>query len=119
SWVLERDRRVTRWISPEGLTLSVALVPHEYVERGNVGGLLGDAISWDQELLKPVTDREVLHYKILGGQPVAFQHDVLQSDGSWQTRPIQPQVPATAHSLTQAKKKLRRRIARRRLAARR
>ena len=53
TWTMERDRRVTHWTSPGGtVRILVELVPHEYIEPGNSAGMIGDAIRWDETILK-------------------------------------------------------------------
>jgi hypothetical protein len=48
-WGLSREGRTTFWYSP-GQTLRIVaeIVPHEYIDKGNTAGFLGDALTSDQ-----------------------------------------------------------------------
>jgi hypothetical protein len=56
-WSLARDQRVTHWTSPGGtLRVLVEIIPFEYVQPGCVAGFLGEAIQWDELLLRRTGD---------------------------------------------------------------
>jgi hypothetical protein len=54
TWSMERDRRVTHWTSPGGtVRVLVELSRFEYKSHpSDVAGLIGDAIQWDETVLK-------------------------------------------------------------------
>jgi hypothetical protein len=57
SWSLARDQRVTTWTSPgQTLRVLVELIPFEYVEKNCVAGMIGEALTWDEMLLKRAGD---------------------------------------------------------------
>ena len=54
SWALSRSGRTSTWTSGQGRRrVVVTLVPHEYkAHPSDAGGLWGEAIEWDQTVLR-------------------------------------------------------------------